>query len=367
MAVRNPVVHREIFTDFQLIWSQSKVWEKYESASRKARRFVFLFGGGWKEFVRFVWGEVCPGVYDPSVGFIEIQPFFYKIVGCKNLQRHLVILEMALEALPGHRCARGDSCPDRSHSERGRNLRGRMWTKWHVAWLLPTEALKKRMKISHFIHMCLYLCHKYMMFHYFVRTVEVYVCLFQSCGFQLTFHEQLILEFPHGCHWGLLEISAFANAFDCTGDIPQQVEELREGLFVTKGPSSHGGRPSRALRHLKWRTTRRLPKWCLVISMKVEISYVFFNVFDSFDGKIQLYNIVTDPFVSCCMEPRCSEHSLVLDGTEFPSETQGLQNLLNLLKYLDWFQKFCTQQGPLIPRTRNVSHNSENFVCDHLN
>lgn len=62
---------------------------------------------------------------------------------------------------------------------------------------------------------------------------------------------------------------------------------------------------------------------------------MFFNVFDSFDGKIQLYNIVTDPFVSCCMEPRCSEHSLVLDGTEFPSETQGLQNLLNLLKYLD--------------------------------
>lgn len=169
-----------------------------------------------------------------------------------------------------------------------------------------------------------------------------------------------ILEFPHGCHWGLLEISAFANAFDCTRDIPQQVEELREGLFVTKS-SSHCGRPSLAGRHLKWRTTRRLPKWCLVISMKVEISYVFFNVFDSFDGKIQLYNIVTDPFVSCCMEPRCSEHSLVLDGTEFPSETQGLQNPLNLLKYLDWFQKFCTQQPPLIPRTRNVSHNSENF------
>ena len=107
--------------------------------------------------------------------------------------------------------------------------------------------------------------------------------------------------------------------------------------------------------------------------MKVEISYVFFNVFDSFDGKIQLYDIVTDPFVSCCMEPRCSEHSLVLDGTEFPSETQGLQNPLNLLKYLhttttidpkntqreSQFWKFCLWSLELAIFFEWVSHVSQ--------
>lgn len=219
--------------------------------------------------------------------------------------------------------------------------------------------------------MCLYLCHKYMMFHYVVRTVEVYVCLFQSCFVKLTFHELHIgisTWLPLRTSWNL----SFCERFWLHRRHTATSRGAQRGTFRHK-KSSHCGRPSRALRHLKWLTTRRLPKWCLVISMKVEISYVFFNVFDSFDGKIQLYDIVTDPFVSCCMEPRCSEHSLVLDGTEFPSETQGLQNPLNLLKYLhttttidpkntqreSQFRKFCLWSLELAIFFEWVSHVSQ--------
>lgn len=41
------------------------------------------------------------GVYDPSVGFIEIQPFFLQDRWLQESARHLVILEMAWKRCQG--------------------------------------------------------------------------------------------------------------------------------------------------------------------------------------------------------------------------------------------------------------------------